>query len=119
MVRTAWRLGLARELRFLNLRAHAHTFGYPGQFSSKSQRFSTTFAALRGARSSYRKGEGVEDGVLEEAPDYDGEWRYDGRGYDHPESNFLADALFEATVRVPRTVPTTSTKSSTISSTTP
>jgi hypothetical protein len=118
MVRTAWRLGLARELRFLNLRAHAHTFGYPGQFSSKSQRFSTTFAALRGARSSYRKGEGVEDGVLEEAPDYDGEWRYDGRGYDHPESNQLADALFEASARVPRTAPTTSTSSSTNSSAT-
>ena len=51
----AWRLGVS-ELRSLHLRAHAHTFGYTGQFSSKSLRFSTTFGALRGARLAHVRG---------------------------------------------------------------
>jgi len=117
MVRTAWRLGLARELRYLNLRAHAHTLGYPGQFSSKSQRFSTTFAALRDARSSFRRdGSGEGEAPVGE-PDFDGEWRYVGRGYHHPESDHLADALFAATPRASRIVLPTSTNSSTNPST--
>ena len=36
LVRTAWTLGRRRELAPLRLRDHAHTLGYPGQFSSKS-----------------------------------------------------------------------------------
>ena len=47
LVRTAWALGRRKDLSHLRLRAHAHTLGYTGQFSSKSQRFSTTFTALR------------------------------------------------------------------------
>ena len=50
LVREAWALGRRKELRSLRLRAHAHTLGYTGQFSSKSLRFSTTFGALREAR---------------------------------------------------------------------
>ena len=61
MVRTAWSLGLRKDLRHLRLRAHAHTLGYGGQFSSKSLRFSTTFAALRGARAAYVRGDAYDD----------------------------------------------------------
>ena len=56
LVRTVWRLGTVPELRPLRLRAHAHTLGYTGQFSSKSRRYSTTFGALRAARHGARAG---------------------------------------------------------------
>jgi hypothetical protein len=90
LVRTAWKLGQSRELRHLSLATHAHALGYTGQFSSKSQRFSTTFAALRQARVLYVRGEVQTD------PRYDGDWHYAGRGYDHPEAERLADSLFVA-----------------------
>jgi replication initiator protein RepSA len=90
LVRTAWDLGARRDLSHLRLRDHAHTLGYGGQFSSKSRRYSTTFAALREARAAFVRG-GVEESF-----DYDGEWRYAGRGYDNAEADQLASSLFEA-----------------------
>lgn len=98
LVRRAWALGSRPELRHLALREHAHTLGYRGQFSSKSRRYSTTFAALRGARAAFARGEGEGD------IDFDGEWRFGGRGYAHPDAAGLAEALTEAW-RVPRGVP--------------
>jgi len=106
-VRESWALGQRKELAPLRLRAHAHTLGYTGQFSSKSLRFSTTFGALRQARVLHVKGVGETDS------DYDGDWRYAGRGYAHPESNQVAQTLLEASSRVPRKFHTTSTNSST------
>jgi hypothetical protein len=104
LVRTAWTLERRRDAPKLGLRDHAHTFGYPGQFSSKSLRYSTTFAALRRARADY-----VEElrGVR---PDYDGEWCYAGRGYHSAEAESLAEALNDARMRLlrgSRTVPGT------------
>ena len=99
MVRTAWELGGRRNLAGLRLRDHAHTLGYPGQFSSKSVRFSTTFGALRQARADYiRRDDGGDF-------DYDGEWRYAGRGYANPEANRLATTLLEARLAVPKHLP--------------
>jgi hypothetical protein len=106
-VRTAWALGQLSELRSLHLRAHAHTLGYTGQFSSKSQRFSTTFGALRAARVEHVKGE------MEGGPDFDGAWHYVGRGYAHPEANQVAASLLEASARVPRRFHRPSTTGST------
>jgi hypothetical protein len=106
LVRTAWALGQRKELSHLRLRAHAHTLGYTGQFSSKSQRFSTTFTALRRARAFYVQGEPTS------VDDYDGEWRYAGRGYSHPEADRLASSLLEAARGVPQRVPTPSQISS-------
>ena len=51
---TAWRLGGTKDLRALRLREHAHTLGYRGQLITKSRRYSTTFASLRGARVEFR-----------------------------------------------------------------
>ena len=79
--------------------SHAHTLGYRGQFSSKSRRYSTTFGALRGARAAY-----VED-RREDPFDYDGEWRYAGRGFDSPEAAELARSLHQAARALPQTVP--------------
>jgi hypothetical protein len=99
MVKTAWALGGRRSLAPLRLRDYAHTLGYPGQFSSKSVRFSTTFRALRQARSDYVRRDGVDDF------DYDGEWRYAGRGYANAESDTLAEILLEARPKAAREVP--------------
>lgn len=109
LVRESWALGRYKELAPLRLRAHAHTLGYTGQFSSKSVLFSTTFGALRQARVLHVKG-GRDD-----ESDYDGEWRYAGRGYVHPESHQVAESLLEASTGVPHKFHTTSTNSSTTS----
>lgn len=98
LVRTAWALGSRRGLRHLDLRHHAHTLGYGGLFSSKSRHYSTTFAALREARTRFARGDGDDD------IDFDGEWRFGGRGYAHPDAAGLAEALTDAR-RVPRGVP--------------
>jgi hypothetical protein len=98
LARTAWRLGFRKELRHLRLRDHAHTLGYGGQFSSKSRCYSTTFAALRDARTRFARGKGEDDF------DFDGGWRFGGRGYAHPDATGLAEALTDVR-RVPRAVP--------------
>jgi hypothetical protein len=113
LVRSAWVLGGRRELGTLRLRDHAHTLGYPGQFSSKSVAFSTTFSALRRARADY------VEGLRGARPDYDGAWRYAGRGYDSPEAETLAAALLDARVAVSHRLSTGSTTSTTKGSTRP
>ena len=91
LVRTAWFLGHRREVAHLGLRAHANALGYAGQFSSKSARFSTTFKALRQARLDFARGD------AEQSADYDGEWRFCGRGYGDPDADLLAASLREVT----------------------
>lgn len=95
LVETAWRLGGRRELRSLRLRDHAHTFGYRGHFATKSQRYSTTFGALRAARAAYRRPE-------EEA---ETDFLYAGRGYRTPATARLAEVLAEAARTLPRGSP--------------
>lgn len=106
MVKTAWALGGVRALAPLHLRDHAHTLGYPGQFSSKSVRFSTTFSALRQARTDYARRDAGD------AFDYDGEWRYAGRGYSNLESEALAQTLLETRSKGSRRDPQRSQSSS-------
>jgi hypothetical protein len=109
MVKTTWALGGRRNLAPLRLRDHAHTLGYPGQFSSKSVAFSTTFGALRRARADYvhgvRGGDSDTDFDSDTGFDYDGEWRYSGRGYGDPEADVLAAALLGARLEGSRRVP--------------
>jgi hypothetical protein len=107
LVRESWSLGRYKELAPLRLKAHAHTLGYTGQFSSKSLLFSTTFGALREARVRHVQGD------RDDSYDYDGEWQYTGRGYLHPESNQVAETLLEASARVPHNFHSSSTNSST------
>jgi hypothetical protein len=113
MVTTAWALGGRRHLGDLRLRDHAHTLGYGGQFSSKSVWFSSTFGALRRARADYVHAETGADF------DYDGEWRYAGRGYADPVADTLAASLLEARLQVARRVPTGSRSSSQMGSQVP
>jgi hypothetical protein len=54
MITTAWELGGLAQYEGLNLRRWAHMLGFRGHFLSKSQRFSTTFKALRDQRRRWR-----------------------------------------------------------------
>jgi|GEM_PF-2899645 len=90
---TAWRLGGTKDLRALRLREHAHTFGYRGQLITKSRRYSTTFASLRGARVEFRARRSHEDPI-------EGSFNYEGRGYDDPDAARLAEMFFEMLARV-------------------
>ena len=78
----AYRLGPRRARRSssdLRLRRHAHAFGFTGQLITKSQGFSTTFRALRGARAAHMAGVRRVEPSRSSAPS-----RYAGRGYSDP-----------------------------------
>ncbi|MFI5994302.1 replication initiator [Streptomyces sp. NPDC051362] len=55
LIRTAWTLGMRKELEDLRLRDWAHMLGFRGHFSTKSRRYSTTLGALRTARAEWRR----------------------------------------------------------------
>jgi hypothetical protein len=54
MIRTAWELGGLDTYEPLNLRRWAHMLGFRGHFLTKSQRYATTFRAIRGERRAWR-----------------------------------------------------------------
>jgi hypothetical protein len=53
LINAAWQLG--DDPDYDGLRRWAHMLGFGGQFFTKSQRYSTTFRALRAARTDYRR----------------------------------------------------------------
>ena len=87
MALTAWDLSSRVDLAALNLRDHAHAFGYTGQLITKSRRYSTTFTAMRTARAEYMKQRNTGEPVA-------GTFYYDGRGYDDPRGTELAELFF-------------------------
>jgi hypothetical protein len=84
---TAWDLGGDAKYDSLRLKHHAHTFGFTGQLITKSRAFSTTFAALRSARTIYMSGERDGDPI-------EGTFHFEGRGYDDPRATQLAELFF-------------------------
>ena len=50
MIETCWQLGGLDTYGELGLRRWAHMLGFRGHFLTKSQRYSTTFRAIRGER---------------------------------------------------------------------
>ncbi|GAA1311436.1 replication initiator [Pseudonocardia xinjiangensis] len=54
MIRTCWELGGLAQYEELGLRRWAHMLGFRGHFLTKSQRYSTTFGALRADRRTWR-----------------------------------------------------------------
>jgi hypothetical protein len=93
MALTAWDLGGLPELESLNLKDHAHSFGFTGQLITKSRAFSTTFGDLRAIRASFRVN------VLEEDP-VSGSYIYDGRGYSDPRAEAVAELFHGMTVEL-------------------
>ena len=85
MVETAWELGDDPEFGRLHLQRYAHALGYGGQFLTKSQRYSSTFANLRAERAQWREARRLR-GVAppEQAPSPDAstsEWDVVGIGW--------------------------------------
>ena len=93
---TAWDLGGRSELEDLGLRRHAHAFGFTGQHITKSQGFSTTFGALRSARSAHMAGFDASTVVAL------GHYGYAGRGYSDPRGEAVAELLHEEAVELHR-----------------
>ncbi len=83
----AWDLAGRPAHESLNLRAHAHAFGFTGQLITKSRAYSTTFGALRGARAAFMRDRSASDPL-------DKTFHYDGRGYDDPRASELAELFF-------------------------
>ena len=54
IIQTCWRLGGLDRYEELNLRKWAHMLGFRGHFLTKSQRYSTTFRAIRRERRVWR-----------------------------------------------------------------
>jgi hypothetical protein len=104
LVRACWTLGGRRELAGLKLRRWAHMLGFGGHCTTKSRRYSVTFAALRAARRAWtarrRHGPTVPldpHGRLLPSPGFviDAAWQYAGRGY-----TTAADAWMAASMAV-------------------
>ena len=84
---TTWDLALDPDHRDMNLRAHAHTFGYRGHLITKSRHFSTRFQDLRDARADFMATSEPHDPVA-------GTFAFDGRGYDDPHTTEVAEFLY-------------------------
>ncbi len=89
----AWDLGERSNLDELHLRSHAHTFGFGGQLLTKSRTYSTTFGALRGARTAFMARQ-------QESVPIDGSFLYAGRGYSDPRGESVAELLHGLVVEV-------------------
>jgi hypothetical protein len=89
----AWDLGRRWDLEDLRLRAHAHTFGFGGQLLTKSRSYSTTFGALRGARTAFMARQHDSDPIA-------GSFLYAGRGYSDPRGEEVAEMLHSLVVEV-------------------
>jgi hypothetical protein len=102
LVRACWALGGRRDLNQLRLRRWAHMLGFGGHCTTKSRRYSTTFATLRAARRAWaarrRHGPTVpldHHGRLLSAPGLiiDAGWQYAGRGYTAAADAWLAASM--------------------------
>jgi len=89
LVLAAWDLDDRPKMGGLRLREHAHALGFAGHLITKSQRYSTTFGALRAARAAFLvdgfDAEVVDDRVLM--------FGYLGRGYSDHRGEELAEGF--------------------------
>ena len=92
---TTWDLALEPEHATMNLRVHAHAFGFRGQLITKSRQYSTRFQDLRDARASYMATPSSEDPIT-------GTFTYDGRGYDDPRATYVAEFLHRLSLEARR-----------------
>jgi hypothetical protein len=95
MIGTAWRLGGLEEFEALNLRKWAHMLGFRGHFLTKSRRYSTTFGAIRGARSEHRQAQHLDRlGITDtDGVELVNDWAMSGVGYRTDAERELAAAI--------------------------
>lgn len=88
LMHTAWELGGLEQCEGLKLRTWAHQLGFRGHILTKSLRYSTTYTALRAARSDFHRSErlGAAETVTESS------WRLDHVGHT-PSEAALARAI--------------------------
>jgi hypothetical protein len=84
LMHTAWALGGVKQLEDLKLRTWAHQVGFRGHILTKSLRYSTTYTALRAARSAFHRPEELDavETVTESS------WRLDRIGHTPGEAMF-------------------------------
>jgi len=77
LMHTAWELGGLKQYEHLKLRTWAHQVGFRGHILTKSRRYSTTYTALRSARSAFHRPEELDavETVTERS------WRLDRIGH--------------------------------------
>jgi hypothetical protein len=77
LMHAAWALGGSKPYERLKLRIWAHQLGFRGHILTKSRRYSTTYTALRAARSAFHRPDQVDepDAVTESS------WRLDHIGH--------------------------------------
>ncbi len=99
LVRTSWLMGNQPSLEELKLQERAHGLGFGGHWSTKSQRYSSTFTVLRQARREHVRRKRAKDGIpldawgrpeSEEAVVVLREWRYIDSGYQSDGEKWLA-----------------------------
>ncbi|WP_241779601.1 replication initiator [Streptomyces natalensis] len=79
---TCWRLGGLGELEDLRLRQWAHALGYRGHVLTKSRVYSTTYTALRAARTDHvRSASSADPENQDETAVTESVWRYVGSGH--------------------------------------
>ncbi len=105
MVETVWQLGGLEQYEELNLRKWAHMLGFRGHFLTKSQRYSTTFGAIRRERHLFQiaytlneLGHEVDD--LAEVLVVN-DWRLVGIGHHDEAEKELAEAIGERARHLP------------------
>lgn len=77
LMHTAWALGGQEEYEALRLRLWAHQLGFRGQIATKSRAYSTTYTALREARSRFHRPQEFDP----ETTVTESEWRFDHVGH--------------------------------------
>jgi len=108
IIETVWQLGGLDQYAALNLRRWAHMLGFRGHFLTKSQRYSTTFGAIRAERRTWRLAEQLAQlgrhthGDPGTPIDLDtvtviNDWRVVRIGHEHPGDRELALAIAERT----------------------
>jgi hypothetical protein len=85
LITCAWQLGDHEHVDEKRMRRWAHQFGFGGHCFTKSQRFSTTFKALREARAAHAASRSTAAAQAAAKSDHNlihtSVWRYAGRGY--------------------------------------
>lgn len=84
LMHTAWTLGGLPQYERLKLRTWAHQVGFRGHILTKSQRYSTTYTALRAARSAFHRPDELDgaETVIESS------WRLDHIGHTPGQAGF-------------------------------
>ncbi len=106
LVECAWRLSRRQELRFLGLWRCAHGFGFKGNAITKSRHYSTSFGALRRARSEHQRRQALLRAPPQDRSHADelviGAWRYVGIGYGLPGDHLIAEMWARESIEMRR-----------------